>query len=195
VSARKESGYFAYEEDSAALWQQLVGRAMVAAAAKTSGKVVFDDGLGDGTITALPPWAFGDNLGRPAPDFVYLAAEESWVWCVDAKYKWFHDGRPKTDDAYQLFAYSHLVAAKATGRRPLDLALVYPASGVSSLRRSGPFLRQPQSGSQTTPVRLFSIAARFPTVEDVGSDSAWGRYLDGCVNDLSEAAEHCRQGR
>jgi len=71
------------------------------------------------------PW---DGLvGQPKPDiaFEWPRTADAEPIILDAKYKLF-DGRPKPEDAYQMFAYSHL--ADLGGREARRLFLGYVAA-------------------------------------------------------------------
>lgn len=124
----------------------------------------------------VDPWTDAtrsDERARTYPDGV--AATESGLWVIDAKYK-LRDvaTAPDRGDQYQLFAYSHLVAEQ--GRTVRRAVLVYPGSAPT---------KQWPRGRDST-VYLTACSVPFPSQRDVRSRSSWVDYLARTSRQLSE---------
>jgi hypothetical protein len=105
---------------------------------------------------ADPPWK---ELGQgPRPDIDLQWNERRLI--LDAKYKHF-DGRADVADAYQMFAYSHLMRGAPKAK---DLFLLYPDRGMA-LATEG-YRRMPQLHS-TDEVRLSLVPLPWPTRDDL----------------------------
>jgi hypothetical protein len=117
------------------------------------------------------PW---DGLvGQPRPDIAFewprTAAAEPII--LDAKYKLF-DGRPTPEDAYQMFAYSHL--AKLGMQEARRLFLGYVADQHDSAART--HWRLPRYARQDKVLGLLPLP--WPTRRDVISGRAYSARLD-----------------
>lgn len=98
------------------------------------------------------PW--DDCLDQPKPDiaFEWPRADAAEPIILDAKYKFF-DGKPTPEDAYQMFAYSHL--AKLGGREARRLVLGYVESGAQATART--HLRLPRYSRDNKLLSLFPL--------------------------------------
>jgi len=129
-----------------------------------------DKSAGPGVIVPSPWFSEGDDsrLSSDAyPDFMFRVGRH--VVVADAKYKSSRGTKPSAQDAYQLFAYSHLAELEGQGA---DISMIlYPAGTESSAQQHAL-----QRMRDRTCV-LWHIALPFPSRSDIRSTGSWSMYV------------------
>jgi len=137
------------------LWESLVELGFSSAVTRL---VKTDSNHGVG-FDAAGPWSgVGSETSRPDL-FGWLG---SHFFVLDAKYK-LGGQAPVSADAYQAFAYSHLVVGteeNGVSHLPRTVGIVYPTSADSS-STAGPYYRTPDSGCE-----LWMLWLPFPRLDD-----------------------------
>jgi hypothetical protein len=114
-----------------------------------------------------PPW--GDESGRIFPDIAFDWAGQSVI--LDAKYKRFA-GRPAVDDAYQMFAYSHL--AQVSGKQPKCLVLGYVRTHEDERKQR--YVRRPLLAASGRP-ELFVVPLPWPRRSELDAPAVYEQAL------------------
>lgn len=145
------------------LWEDLVA----AGASPFVSHLIRPGSVGSSGFETAGPWR-GVGSEMSYPDI--LAWLGGQVIVLDAKYK-MGARPPASADAYQAFAYSHLINGvdqEGNRQRPRAVAMVYPTTD-SRMELSGPHLRMPDEGCE-----LWTMSLPFPGAEDC--DDGWASY-------------------
>jgi len=145
------------------LWEDLVA----AGSSPFVSCLVRPGSVGSSGFKTAGPWR-GVGSETSQPDI--LAWLNGQVIVMDAKYK-VGAQAPASADAYQAFAYSHLIKGvdqEGSEHPPRFVAMVYPTAS-SRMELSGPHRRMPDEGCE-----LWTMSLPFPGVEDC--DDGWESY-------------------
>jgi hypothetical protein len=162
VGAENAQNSLRIELDTASIWEQLLRGSAKRIGAWQS-------------ASCESPW---DGLtGQPKPDiaFEWPRTADAEPIILDAKYKLF-DGRPTPEDAYQMFAYSHL--AKMGAQEARRLFLGYVADQHDSAART--HWRLPRYARQDKVLGLLPLP--WPTRQDLSSGHAYFARLDASLD-------------
>ena len=125
-------------------------------------------------VEAPSPWGSRESTtaGRIIPDFVARidSSRGSSLWVLDAKYKPLPVRLPSSDDANQLFVYSHLV--RSDGRSVDRCALAFPILGETISPNAIQLWRK-----RDETIMLVLAGIPFPARVDLRFDGAWNTYL------------------
>ena len=161
------------------LWESILWQAL---GANADFDVRFSaEGPAHGVAVPAPWRAGGHTSPSRLPDFLVRIPEHPPI-CVDAKYKTFPNIRPSTDDADQLFAYSHLCTMD--GDAVEACALIYPTTPGAGVPPSRRLLRERHAD-----LPLHLIGLPFPGRADVRSTLAWRLYVDHVAAVLQQRLE------
>ncbi len=147
------------------LWEGLVASGCSSVAAR----LVRPGGGRSSGFDSAGPWS-GIGSETIQPDI--LAWLEGQIVVLDAKYK-IGGQSLSSADAYQAFAYSHLVTGltrEGIQRLPRAVAMVYPSVSART-ELSGPNLRMPDAGCE-----LWTMDLPFPRMDDCGE--GWLGYQE-----------------
>lgn len=147
------------------LWENLVA----SGCSSVASRLVRPGGAGASGFQTAGPWS-GVGSQTTQPDIVAWFKGQMVV--LDAKYK-IGDQQPVSADAYQAFAYSHLVTGvdrEGTQHPPMAIGMVYPTAS-SRMEVTGPYVRMPDEGCL-----LWTMSLPFPRIGDCGD--GWKSYQD-----------------
>ena len=156
------------------LWEDLVASGCSSVAAR----FVRPGGDQSSGFKSPGPWS-GIGSETLQPDILAWLKDEIVV--LDAKYK-VGDQPLSSADAYQAFAYSHLVMGSTrdgTERSPRVVAMVYPSVSTRTELR-GPNLRMPDAGCE-----FWAMELPFPRINDCGE--GWVDYQERLRNHARES--------
>lgn len=154
------------------LWEHILNEMLARTSSVLDVAFNGDNRAASVSVDVPAPWTTKHSSLSSArfPDFLVRtnADARKTVWCLDAKYKDLPGAGPPTDDANQLFVYSHL--ARLDGDDVQRCALIYPTVGAPGLLRR---LYRQRLGL----VALDMVAAPFPRAPDLKGQRAWELFL------------------
>jgi hypothetical protein len=118
------------------------------------------------------PWDGCVDQPRPDIAFEWPRTDAAEPIILDAKYKFF-DGKPTPEDAYQMFAYSHLT--KLDGREARRLFLGYVDAGANAIARG--YLRLPRYSRDDKLLGLLPLP--WPARSELSEPEAYRARLSG----------------
>jgi len=118
------------------------------------------------------PWDGCVDQPRPDIAFEWPRTDAAEPIILDAKYKFF-DGKPTPEDAYQMFAYSHLT--KLDGREARRLFLGYVDAGANAIARG--YLRLPRYSRDDKLLGLLPLP--WPARSELSEPEAYRTRLSG----------------
>lgn len=121
------------------------------------------------TMECHPPWA--GMVKPPRPDIVVTTEDGPLV--VDAKYKAF-PAEPTAQDAYQMFAYSHLIFGDGGHSGVQELVLAYVADRRERLQWT--MQRNPDAAARRRP-RLRGVGLPWPSRHNLTASEQYLREL------------------
>lgn len=153
------------------VWERIV----TAALERSGFEEVMPQGRQPVGITADPWQQHLVRVPLTRPDNITIRFED--IFIVDAKYKTPPLGEPNRGDQYQMFAYSHLVAASPRVVRAA--VLVYPGETPRAVWTRG-------RDASERPVELYSVTVPFPSRFDVTDPVTWGAFLERAGNRIRD---------
>ena len=163
------------------LWESVLAQAL--ARCSRIDTRVSADSVAPG-VDVPSPWrpANGAVSASRQPDFVVRLKQSGTVACLDAKYKRRPEGRPGSDDADQLFVYSHLCTLEG---HPVEAAaLIYPGRPEKASPTHVPLERE-----HRLDMPLHLIQLPFPSRDEIRSRVGWISYLGRVAGELEAAVD------
>lgn len=144
----------------------------------------FDNRPATDAVDVPAPWTREgvQSITERYPDFLAVVREGSKAvqWCVDAKYKDRPAFKPPSEDANQMFVYSHL--ARVAGRTVDKCALVYPTISDPRAR-----VQLGRERARTLPLSL--VEAPFPSPPDLRTQRAWDEFIARSARSLATSLQ------
>jgi len=162
------------------LWEEILFQALAEIPAVVMLRANFSN-LAGADVDVPAPWvkSHKESVTDRFPDFLAIVegASSRTTWCIDAKYKNLPGGSPATEDANQLFVYSHI--ARLGGKHIDTCALVYP-----TIAQLGVQLQLTRERARD--LSLSIVGAPFPQPSDLRGDRAWADFVESCAVVLSQ---------
>lgn len=156
------------------LWEEILFQALAESPVVGLLRANFSNRAGPG-VDVPAPWVklTSGSVTDRFPDFLAVVegAGSRTIWCIDAKYKALPGGGAATEDANQLFVYSHV--ARLGGKHIDTCALVYPTTAQYGVQLE-------LTRERARDLSLSIVGAPFPQPSDLRSDRAWADFIESC---------------